>query len=202
MPLLAVLGLSLAVLVPVHVLLADNRAGPFAEVPPGPSAAVLVLAPSASATRFIVTCQVALDDRAQDPTYCERVVNDMFSRGLLDLAPGSPLRQEGARIVAAIEDRRQQLPCQPLPSALPGYAQQPCGSAYAPMTVEDVRAGLDQVGYRNATVRVARADDPALRSSILFAVGLEGACLVGFVATNTTSWDIVGLLSDGTCLAA
>jgi hypothetical protein len=63
---------------------------------------------------------------------------------------------------------------------------------------------LEQAGFVNSTVRIARADDPAPRGSLLYAVPLgNDSCIVGHILElpgGSGGGIIGGVLPDGMCL--
>lgn len=71
---------------------------------------------------------------------------------------------------------------------------------HIPLSVEDVRAVLELTGPDTAVVRIARDKDPAPTNSVVYAVPLEDACLLGFIDTETRQWHIVSQLPGGICL--
>jgi hypothetical protein len=67
------------------------------------------------------------------------------------------------------------------------------------MTVGEVRDTLTAAGFTDVTVRIARNTDPAPAGSVLYAVPVIEACLVGSVAQQSTV-QLVGRLPGGACL--
>jgi hypothetical protein len=69
--------------------------------------------------------------------------------------------------------------------------------------VAAVHRSLDEAGFAGATVRIAGVDDPAPRGTILYAVPLDDACLIGYRATlrGGGGYTLAGRLPQGTCLA-
>jgi hypothetical protein len=68
--------------------------------------------------------------------------------------------------------------------------------------VRTLLRALRQAGYRDAVVRVARADDIAVHGSIVYAAGDGPFCVIGYraVATGGTGERVDGRLSDGRCI--
>jgi hypothetical protein len=69
--------------------------------------------------------------------------------------------------------------------------------------VDDVRRGLSAAGFPDATVRPATAGDPAPPGSVIYAVRVGDACLIGYETgpeLNFSSSSIGGLRRDGSCL--
>jgi len=71
--------------------------------------------------------------------------------------------------------------------------------------IEDVQQGLSAAGFADATVRVATAADPAPAGSVIYAVRVGDACLIGYETGLVPDWSsssVLGLRSDGRCLDA
>ncbi len=71
--------------------------------------------------------------------------------------------------------------------------------------LEDVRQGLSMAGFADATVRVATAADPAPAGSVIYAVRVGDACLIGYETGLVPDWSsssVLGLRHDGRCLDA
>jgi hypothetical protein len=69
------------------------------------------------------------------------------------------------------------------------------------------RASLARVGFPDAVVRIARPDDPAPAGSLLYAVRVESACVVGHIEGIPRGYpspdgrqDVLGLLPGGRCV--
>jgi len=67
----------------------------------------------------------------------------------------------------------------------------------------EIRAWLVDAGHDDAVARVATADDPAPARSIVYAVRIGSACVVGHLSTagSTARAYVVGKLPNGDCLA-
>jgi hypothetical protein len=97
-----------------------------------------------------------------------------------------------------------QILCVP-PTAV-GRTPEPCRYAPAAPTATDVdqaRRGLAAAGFTDATVRLARADDPAPPGAMLYAVPAGHACVLGYEADRNEreygSYMVVGRLPSGEC---
>jgi hypothetical protein len=109
-----------------------------------------------------------------DDSACRRMAADLFERRPLTEAE---LRDAGPAMRA-------------LALALPGKAD-----------AREVSRGLAAPGHPDAVVRVARSTDPAPAGSIVFAIPMGQACLVGYVhQKGMTEIRPLGPLSDGTCM--
>ncbi len=79
----------------------------------------------------------------------------------------------------------------------------PGASAPVPADADAVRVSLGKAGFPGAVSRIATADDPAPRGSIVFGVPIVDACFVGYLesARGGGSYGLQGRLPDGGCLS-
>ncbi|MFY1696385.1 hypothetical protein [Solwaraspora sp. WMMA2101] len=142
--------------------------------------------PAAAVEQF-VCAQVAssVDD------YCDRIAEDLGRR--------TPVTDD-ERVAA--QPRRQAL--------LDGLVREFGADCPGPLehcrlpatTPEAVRQALIAAGFNDPAVRPARYTDPAPAGTILYAVPVGRACLVGYVQSETAAPPlIVGRLSDDACLS-
>lgn len=183
LPLALFVGLSVAALVAVRGLFAAD-------------AAVVTRAsalPSDQPSKIIIVCAVT-----GDPGYCSRVVADMARRARLTEEERTAASGPATQVMAAVSRPSGDGTCIPAKPE-PGYPTPPCQWVAPVMTLDEVRANLINAGFPDPTVRMARETDPAPFGSIVYAVPVERACLVGFVGEHTGA-QVVGRLPDGTCL--
>jgi len=143
--------------------------------------------PAAAVEQF-VCAQVAssVDD------YCDRIAEDLGRR--------TPVTDD-ERVAA--QPRRQAL--------LDDFVREFGADCPGPLehcrlpatTPEAVRQALIAAGFNDPAVRPARYTDPAPAGTILYAVPVGRACLVGYVQSETAAPPplIVGRLSDDACLS-
>lgn len=85
--------------------------------------------------------------------------------------------------------------CQAVPSGVP----RPASGRLVVDAVALARA-LRDAGFPNATVRMARPGDPAPVGSVLYAVPVGSACILGYDQGGGGSVNVVGRLLGGRCL--
>jgi hypothetical protein len=123
--------------------------------------------------------------------HCERIGADMARR-----EPLSPADQRAAQPLAAdlqdalVDDARDG--CQ--------HGRERCAAGGLRTTPEAVRRAIVGAGFLGPVVRDARMTDPAPLGTIMFAVPVGGACLVGYVSPPwSTTVFVVGPLRGGGC---
>ncbi len=183
---------------------------------------ILFVALSAAAILIVRVFILAEDDRASNATstpssgpfvrniivWCPPVTQgqDLCSRHIEDTLRRIPLTPEQRaagldltiRASSAIESwRRGRGTC--LAPTVVTAADAPCQLAEPVMSVEELRGILASAGFTDAIVRIARSTDAAPVGSLLYAVPVIEACLVGYV-TQQSNVELVGRLPGGACL--
>ncbi|MFI6763475.1 hypothetical protein ACIBF5_30560 [Micromonospora sp. NPDC050417] len=154
------------------------------------SAMAVPAAPSSSAPAAIAIACV----RLPDDDYCNRYVADLARRPPLTGAQRAEAEAARTRLLAAL----------PPGAAAPASCitpNGPCAVRGIPPTVDDVRRALAAAGHPDAVVRAAGATDPAPLGSVLLAVPVGPACVLGHVDGIGGQSTAVGRLPDGRCLA-
>jgi hypothetical protein len=137
-----------------------------------------------------------------DPGYCERVARDRSRRAELPPGRADALAPDLARAGHAIESAG-------CPTATPAEAQacarrqlEVASTGHTrPSDLDRIHQALVGAGYRDATVRLARHDDPVERDSVYIAIPVGDACLVGAArdAFAAARLQPVGRLPGRTC---
>jgi hypothetical protein len=165
------------------------------------SASTVVGATTAAPRYF--ACVGVNDDRGDD--HCARQAKDYARRTPLasdQQAHGEAVASDVERAVEGVASHADETnvtcPNSGGPCAIP------MPTAARPGDVDLVRTALDQAGMTGAVVRIASADDPAPRGSLMYAVPAGPACVLGYTLglTGGGGHSVVGHLPDGTCLSA
>ena len=138
-----------------------------------------------------------------DDDYCRRLVDDLARRPELT----GPQRAALSGDLTAVQRAVRQLSSCHGPMVAPPYRSRcagvPPGGPATEAHAEAVHRVLVEAGYPLAVARLARPDDPAPRSSVLYAVPLNEACIVGHIqAAGGDSARPLAPLPDGRCLKA
>ncbi|WP_433218392.1 DUF6993 domain-containing protein [Dactylosporangium sp. CS-047395] len=164
-------------------------------------------APLTSPSPRYVSC---IQFGTSDKEYCDRFVDDIARRDELTqeqrdaLEPDAKRAREAARNPALCRDlargleNRQFAQCAGVSSG----SDRGAGRAPTPADAEAIRLALEQAGFPGAVVRVARDNDPAPHGTILFAVPIGDACLLGYQAAGSGGggFTLQGHLPGGRCL--
>jgi hypothetical protein len=159
-------------------------------------AAVPTATGTATAPRAF-TC--GIPDSQPDRDYCRRAAADFARRA--PLSDEQRRRAEG--IAAAVWGAAASGGwCMPTPG--PACLKRPPPHAPGPADVDAARLWLARTGASDISARLARPDDPAPSGSLLFAVRVDDACIIGHVDAipeGGGAHGVGGLLPDGRCLA-
>jgi hypothetical protein len=162
----------------------------------GASSAAPSAAPAAHSPRYIACIQ--MDD---DQDYCGRFARDIARRTELTQQQRDRLDAQARRADRAVHEPSF---CADLLRQAPSGRYAQCEGLPATADAEAIRLSLDEAGFPGATVRAARADDPAPRGSIVFGVPIADACFVGYESPprGGGSYSLQGRLPDDRCLSA
>jgi hypothetical protein len=136
----------------------------------------------------------------RDDRYCGRLAVELARRAPLTAEQYQAAQSQLTNIQRVLADggadacnRNRNVPCSRI-----------LEQARRPATAEEVRQRLTRAGYQGVVARVARADDPAPVGSVLHAVAVGPACLIGFQSTweQVDGETIMAAGAGGACLAA
>jgi hypothetical protein len=188
--------------------------GNVAAMPGLPDAAGAPAHRASPSDRGVIIACVGIGPDAEG--YCERYARDILRRGQLtdrQRALGEAAREAIWGAIASAAGPGPGPRCILLAPTVPPtgrgpYVPPPCHAPprqFVPGDVDRLRQALAAAGFPDPIVRMARGDDPAPSGSILYAVPVGVACLVGSqsggLEGNGTGPNVVGRLPDGSCLA-
>jgi hypothetical protein len=141
-----------------------------------------------------------------DPTYCQRVVDDEHRRSKLTSRQRAEAETAAETASAAI-DRMKAGCAQPVSQEC--MAEQARRRMFPTtdnpeQTVDQIRRTLTAAGFTDIVVRPAGPADPAPRHAIVYAVGAGAGCVVGYLDAGGRSGgqqQVLGVLPHGQCLA-
>jgi hypothetical protein len=146
------------------------------------------------------------DGQPSDESACRREAEDAIRRRPLNSSDGRLAVTTARRIDEVLGKLMFSCPyagATACPNG-PAAAYQSGGAAPIPMTEQAtlVWQALQKSGFHEMVVRIATADDPATRGTILYAVGTGNGCVIGYRRgiRGGGSQRIDGRLPDGTCL--
>jgi hypothetical protein len=123
--------------------------------------------------------QLEVPGQGRDDGYCMRIADDYFSRPELTGEQRAALSGHLTAVQRAVGQlsycHYRDLP----PTQRPQCGGVPTGRTMTEAHVDAVHRVLVEAGYPLAIVRLARADDPASRGSVLYAVPADKGCIVG-----------------------
>jgi hypothetical protein len=161
-----------------------------------PGAAPSLPVPSSSREANAFLCLGAGPEDAV--TACDREARDRTGRTPLTAAQ----RAHAGRADDAVRNALLSLPTRERPGSCDTVA---CTMVYPPFDGTDVaaaRTALARSGFPGATVRLARLTDPGPAGSLIFAVPIGSACVLGYQTPSSGDTQyVVGPLPDNTCLA-
>ncbi len=142
--------------------------------------------------RYACEDQPSADHPGDEP--CRRIVADFGRRRTLTVAEQEAAQPAIGTIRAALV-RHTRTDCLSPPG--------PCLYRVLPADPTEVRQQLARAGYPDAVVRPYRDGDPAPTGSVVYAVKVDGACLLGYLPSDQSGQlRAVGPLADGTCVPA
>ncbi|MCW3818502.1 hypothetical protein ONA91_29090 [Micromonospora sp. DR5-3] len=158
---------------------------------------------SGSATLCVRAGPAGQDD---DPTYCQRVVDDELRRSKLTPRQRAEAEAAAEAVGAAIDRMTSDCPQPVTEECMAKQARQRLfPTADNPeQTVDQTRETLTAAGFTDVVVRPAGQVDPAPRHAIVYAVSTGAGCVVGHLGASGrggAQQQVLGVLPHGRCLA-
>jgi hypothetical protein len=159
---------------------------------------------SAPTTERKFACAQVVAPGHIDDGYCARLVKDAARRPELTAEQEAQLAGQ----VEAVEHAMHELNWCDTPMVPPPYRSQCAGISPGPQPtqahVDALHKTLVDAGFGGAIIRLARTDDPAPKNTIIYAVPVGEACVIGYMQGlgNGGGHQVLAPLPDGRCLAS